>query len=249
MSQYDDTDERYADDEGYADDDTDNYDYSNDPNVAQVKDEPRTERLETVIPIGEAVTPETLHGVVAFTASVNLGTKDNNRHFRCELPFVVQPQWTHDQAAAQAASYFNRCVAVTLNQAGLPMAVDDEGILREVVKRFDGAQRVEAPRRRDDDRGDRRSSESDEPPGGFPHPADMRRPDHVNERMWRDLCENYDDWYDNRGDKASGQAFDSSPDFKRKDDGKGLWLRPFRRENNQRGGGDRGHDRRSSRNY
>jgi hypothetical protein len=227
----------YDDDGPYEDDDNtdeEGYDYSGDPNVRAIVPEPVAEpkRRETVIPIGEAVTPETLHGVVAFTRSLNLGSRDNNAHFRCELPFVVQPQWTPDVVAAQAADTFYQCVAVVLQQAGLPFTVSDDGVLHEVVQAFPGTKQVERERR----------SERQESPGRnrneFPHPADMRRPDHIGEGLWRDLSENYDDWYDNRADKASGEGYENGPDFKRKDDGKGLWLKPFRRDSGGgRGGG------------
>ena len=143
------------------------------------------------------MTPETLHGVVAFTRSLNLGSRDNNAHFRCELPFVVQPQWKPDQVAAQAADTFYQCVAVVLQQAGLPFTISDDGVLHEVVQAFTGAKPVEQ-------RAERQESSSGSS-SRFPHPADMRRPEHISEGMWRDLCENYDDWYDNRADKASGE--------------------------------------------
>jgi len=224
------------DDDGYEED---GYDYEGDPTVQPVNPpdpqpvpEP-TPRRETVIPIGEAVTAETLHGVVAFTRSLNLGSRDNNAHFRCEMPFVVQPGWTPDQCAAQAADAFYQCVAVVLGQAGLPFAVGEDGVLHEVIKNFPGARRV------DQAEGDRRPARRPEGGGGgdqFPHPADMRRPEHIRADDWDDLCERYEDWYDNRADKASGQGYENGPDFKRRDDGKGLWLRPFRRDGGGRGG-------------
>lgn len=229
------------------DDDQDGYDYGNDPNVRAIEPHgepvPEPTRRETVIPIGEAVTPETLHGVVAFTRSLNLGSRDNNAHFRCELPFVVQPQWKPDQVAAQAADTFYQCVAVVLQQAGLPFTVGEDGVLHEVVKAFAGAQRVDEGRR-----PERERQPAARPSSEFPHPADMRRPDHIGEGLWRDLCENYEDWYDNRADKASGDGYENGPDFKRKDDGKGLWMKPFRREG---GGGNRsgGHARSGGRRY
>jgi hypothetical protein len=238
----------YDDDDGtvYEDEAEEGYDYSGDPNVRAIVPEPDNQpvaapqRRETVIPIGEAVTPETLHGVVAFTRSLNLGSRDNNAHFRCELPFVVQPQWKPDQVAAQAADTFYQCVAVVLQQAGLPFTISDDGVLHEVVQAFTGAKPVEQ-------RAERQESSSGSS-SRFPHPADMRRPEHISEGMWRDLCENYDDWYDNRADKASGEYAAGSPDFKRKDDGKGLWITPFRREGGgNRGGG--GHARSGGRRY
>lgn len=239
----------YDDGQQYDDDETeDGYDYSNDPNVSAV--EPPTPvdppaRRETVIPIGEAVTPETLHGVVAFTRSLNLGSRDNNAHFRCELPFVVQPQWKPDQVAAQAADTFYQCVAVVLQQAGLPFTIGEDGVLHEVVKAFPGAQRVDESRPRRQESDEDRPARSGGGSGEFPHPADMRRPDHIAAGLWADLCDNYEDWYDNRADKASGDGYENGPDFKRKDDGKGLWLRPFRREGERGGGGNRGGHARS----
>ena len=243
MTDYDGT----YDDDGNVDEE--GYDYSQDPNVrAIIPPEPEPvdppKRRETVIPIGEAVTPETLHGVVAFTRSLNLGSRDNNAHFRCELPFVVQPQWKPDQVAAQAADTFYQCVAVVLQQAGLPFTVSDDGVLHEVVQAFTGAKQVDdRPRRQESSGGGGGRSE-------FPHPADMRRPEHIGEGLWRDLCENYDDWYDNRADKASGDGYENGPDFKRKDDGKGLWMKPFRREGGgARSGGGTGHARSGGRRY
>lgn len=242
----------YQDDQDQYDDEP--YDYSDDPNVQQVTDEPRPRpvpdpapRRETVIPIGEAVTPETMHGVVAFTRSLNLGSRDNNAHFRCEMPFVVQPQWAPDQVAAQAADTFYQCVAVVLQQAGLPFTVGEDGVLHEVVQAFPGTRRVDQDTGQD--RGPRREPQYDQGNsrgggGQFPHPADMRRPEHIRTEDWRDLCANYEDWYDNRQEKADGSGYPNGPDFKRKDDGKGLWLTPFRKDGGRggrqhQGGGQR----------
>lgn len=220
--------------QGYEDE----YDYSNDPNVQRVEQPQKANPV--VIPIGEAVTAETLHGVVAFTRSLNLGSRDNNAHYRCEMPFVVQPGWPPEQCAAQAADAFYQCVAVVLQQAGLPFTVGEDGVLREVLRSFPGAREVEQDRPRRD-RDDDRREDNGSPASSFPHPADLRRPDHIRDSDWRDLCDHYDDYYDNRDDKHSGQAGASSPDFKHKDSGKGLWLTPFRREG---GGGNRGGNRR-----
>jgi hypothetical protein len=241
-------DDRYA---GQYEEDEDGYDYSDDPNVEAIDPPPEPEpvpvatpeRRETIIPIGEAVTPETLHGVVAFTRSLNLGTRDNNAHFRCEMPFVVQPQWSPVQCAAAAADAFYQAVAVVLQQAGLPYAIGDEGVIHEVVKEFPGARRVDQPEPRQDEVSDRRERNGSSGARDFPHPADLSRPEHIRADVWRDLCENYDDWYDNRADKASGDAYKSSPDFKRKDDGKGLWMRPFKRDAGGGRGGGRSHAR------
>ena len=60
-------------------------------------------RGQAPIPMGEVDTGEALHGLVAFTRSVNLGMRDDNAHFRIEMPFLVQPGWSWPTIAAMAA--------------------------------------------------------------------------------------------------------------------------------------------------
>jgi hypothetical protein len=41
-----------------------------------------------------------------------------------------------------------------------------------------------------------------------------------DDHLWRDLSDNFGQWWDNRKDKRNPRA----PDFKRKNDGEALWL-------------------------
>lgn len=224
-----------TDDEGYEDDgEYEEAEYEEEAPEAQAGPAPAPERRETVIPIGEAVTPDTLHGVVAYTRSLNLGTRDNNAHFRVEMPFVVQPQWTPTQAAASAADAFYQCKAVVLEQAGLAFSIDEGGVLHETIRKaFPDAERKNERRiravRDDEDEPEEQARRAHPSNGEFPHPADMDRPKHISEDLWDDLCENYGDgWYDNRAAKAKGDYKATASDFVRASDRKSLWLKPFR---------------------
>jgi hypothetical protein len=206
------------------------------------------------IPMGEVNTGEQVQGLVAFTRSVNLGTKDNNAHFRIELPFVVQPGWDWPTVAAQAADAFFHCKAVIYDQAGLPFTVDEGGVLRETLRHhFPDAEPVRGRQAR---QGTREPSRGGGRPAGggsrFPHPRDMDQPEHISDELWWDLVDNYGDWFDNRPRKAGPwtdengveqEAYKATAsDFVRRSDRKSVWLRPFAKAGSRggRSGGGQG---------
>ena len=219
------------------------------------------ERKAASLPVGQIETEETLHGEVRMTRSLGLGSRNDVVHFSVALPVVVQPGWSLSQQAVAAADTAGVVKSIVYSQLGLDFSIDSEGVMHEVIKAFPGAERVrerqeEGPRtreqaREDDDRRAeerqaRRDQYRDSNGGGrHPHPADLDRPQHVDRDVWQDLCENYQDWFDNRSDKASGKYKDTAPDFKRAEDGQTIWLAPFRRDNRSRqpSGRGRGYDR------
>ena len=186
-------------------------------------------RPPPVIPIGEVETPETQHGIVAITRQMNLGGgKDDNIWARIELPFPVQPGWEMDQIAVQAVAYFNTATAVVCEQLGLSVEMSENGVLREAVRRtFPDAEEAKPERRSTAPRrssAGHRTQQSGRSQIVYPHPADLDQPDDVADEDWDDLCNNFDDWYDNRASKAQGKV-PRGPDFKHKKDGTGIWLR------------------------
>lgn len=215
-------------------------------------DEESLRRNLQAIPMGEIDTGEALEGHVAFTRSVNLGTRDDNAHYRIEMPFVVQPGWDWATIAAHAADAFWHCKAVVYDQAGLPFTVDEGGVLRETLRhqlpdaepapapeRHRPPEREPAPR---DESGNGRPARTG---GRFPHPRDMDQPEHIPDDIWWNLVDNFDDWYDNRPQKAKGEYKDTASDFVRKGDRKSVWLRPFAQASGggrSSGGRGRGYD-------
>jgi hypothetical protein len=180
------------------------------------------------------MTAETMTGMVKITRSINLGSKDNNLHIGAELPVMIQPGWTPDQISAMYTDGFYQIKAVVYEQAGIEFSVDEGGILREVIgHHLPGTTEERAPARSSGGGGGERAARQAR---GFPDPRDLERPPHIDEVLWDDLCDNPGDWYDNRGDKASGSKAASWPDFKSKQDGTGIWLAPFRRGNGGGGG-------------
>jgi hypothetical protein len=239
-------DEEYVDEEYLAEPEE-----REDPEPEPPKRQPRTkptpqEKAATQLPIAGIETAETLHGEVRMTRSLSLGSRNDVIHFSVALPVVVQEGWTLAQQAVAAADTAGIVKSIVYSQLGLDFTVTEDGVLMEVLKAFPGAERVQE---REEELGPygRRKQHDDngEPPrrAGFPHPADLDRPDHVDREVWADLCEHYSDWYDNRRDKASGKYKDTAPDFKRAEDSETIWLRPFRKESSRssRGGGGRGY--------
>lgn len=184
----------------------------------------RAVKMATPVPLAEVETPNTLHGEVKFTRSVALtgGRNGDMAHLSVTLPFAVQPGMDLPTVAALASDVFFQAKAVVFEQAGIEFTYDEGGIIHEVIKRhFPGAETSEAPRRasRDDEDDDE----------DFPRPRAMEKPAHIKTAVWRDLCDNPGDYYDNRAAKASGKYKATSPDFKHRETGEGIWLRPPRR--------------------
>lgn len=212
-------------------------------NEHEEEEEPR--RLP-VIPLGEAETEETMHGLVGYTRQVNFGDRDNNCWAKMELPFPIQPGWEMDQVAVQAVAYFNTVVSVVSEQLGLPVMVTDSGVVREAIHRHfpdaeevgDGAPRRQPQRRQTQQRRQpaRQQQQNSAPRRSYPHPSELDKPDHIEIEDWEDLCNNSGDWYDNRSDKAQGIGHPQQPDFRHKTDGTALWLQPY---NPAQGGGNR----------
>ena len=159
-------------------------------------DEESLRRNLQAIPMGEIDTGEALEGHVAFTRSVNLGTRDDNAHYRIEMPFVVQPGWDWATIAAHAADAFWHCKAVVYDQAGLPFTVDEGGVLRETLRhQLPDAEPAPAPERHrpperepapHDESGNGRPARTG---GRFPHPRDMDQPEHITDDIWWDLVD------------------------------------------------------------
>jgi hypothetical protein len=191
------------------------------------------------IPVGEVETEQTMVGTVKVTRSLSLGGKNDQVHLGIEIPFVVQPSWKPEEVAAHAADACFQAKATVYEQLGLQFTIDEGGVLREVIRHhFPDAKRVDEdeplPRRdRAEPRQDRPKAKRS--PTRDPHPADIERPEHIDEEEWDDLVENYEEeWYDNRARKRKGEFKATSPDFTRRSDRKGLWLKPFRREAHSR---------------
>lgn len=256
MTNYDDDPEEYEDEpEDEGDPEPEDVQEPEEPEEPEPKARKKPTREASVtIPIGEAVTAESMHGVVAFTRSINLGERDHNAHYRVEMPFVVQPGWTPAQGAASAADAFYQAKAVVLEQAGLEFSIDESGVLHEAVRKtFPKAEkqrpnerRMRAVREEEEDEGDEEQTNGHHPAGrtrgtgGMMHPADMDRPKHISQGLWLDLCEGLGDtWYDNRPRKESGEYKSTAADFVRADDRKSIWLKPFRQPG-QRAGARRG---------
>ena len=186
-------------------------------------------RPPPVLPLGEVETPETKYGIVAITRQMNMGGgKDDNKWYRFECPVPFQPGWDLDQCAVQAVQYFNMTEAVVCEQAGLSVEMSENGILREVRVReaFPDAEEVKPERRSTAPRrssAGHRTQQSGRSQIVYPHPADLDQPPDVSDEDWDDLCNNFDDWYDNRASKAQGKV-PRGPDFKHKQDGTGIWL-------------------------
>ena len=205
------------------------------------------EKAAAKVPLGQVETDETLHGEVRITRSLSLGSKNDQIHLSVMLPVVVQPGWSLPQQAVAAADTCGIVKSLVYSQLGLEFTIDEEGIMHEVLRSFPGAEKVRDPEPRsrreelredDDRRADERQSRRDEyrengGSGRFAHPADLKRPEHVDSEVWDDLVHNFDDWYDNRRDKDSGKYKNTAPDFKRAEDGEAVWLKPFRRESNR----------------
>ncbi|XP_010938617.1 protein OSB3, chloroplastic/mitochondrial [Elaeis guineensis] len=57
----------------------------------------------------------------------------------------------------------------------------------------------------------------------FKKSGNLKKPE-SSMKLWNDLVVNPQQWWDNRMDKVNGLKISKYPDFKHKDDGKGLWL-------------------------
>jgi hypothetical protein len=209
----------------------DTYDPEPEPEPAPV-DEPMSSKPPPVIPLGEVTTEDSLpNNEISYTRQVNLGSRDDNAWIKLALQFPTQPGWDMDQLAVQAVNYGNVCVSVVSEMAGLPVMMTDSGMIREAIRtNFPDAEDVTpeqdrpkrkaaAPRRQE--RTTPRSSHR------YPAPAELEMPERVDEDDWADLCENPDDWYDNRADKANGKGPARGPDFRHKRDGTGIWLTAY----------------------
>jgi hypothetical protein len=209
----------------------------------QGEDAPQPRPVARVIPIGEAETGDTItDNEVSYTRQVNLGSRDDNAWFRMSLRFPTQPGWEMDQIAVQGVAYFNTVVSVVCEQAGLPVFVTESGVVREAIHTLlPGAEEVQedrpAPRRRQErSQPSRRASSGGGGRGrNYPPPSEIDKPDHIDAEDWDDLCSNPDDWYDNRADKAKGIGHPQGPDFRHKQDGTGLWMRPYQPSGRGRG--------------
>ena len=208
------------------------------------------EKAATLLPVAQVETAETLHGEVRITRSLSLGSRNDVIHLSVALPVVVQPNWTLAQQAVAAADTCGIVKSIVYSQLGLDFTITEDGVMMEVVKAFPGTERVRGGdkaeeelgpygRRKQRDDDDDRGSRGDNGHGRFPHPSDLDRPDHVDREVWADLCNHYDDWYDNRKDKQSGKYKSTAPDFKRAEDSETIWLKPFRQESRSGGGGGR----------
>lgn len=240
-------DDTYDPDEAEYEDDTTEAEPEPTPEPAAVATKARKQaakqpKPKSVLPIGEVETVETLHGAVSITRGIGLGTKNDQVYIKCELPVVIQPGWTPEEDAAAASIMMNMAKSVVYEHGGLPFTIDEGGIIHEAIRHhFPDAEPLGGADREDDRRQERRHERHDRRGSGsgargFPHPSEMERPDHVEEEDWDDLCDNYEDFYDNRKDKADGTAFARSPDFRAKGDGPSIWLTPYSPDNSRRGG-------------
>jgi hypothetical protein len=175
------------------------------------------EREEAPHPIAQIDTPDQLKGRVRFTRSLQLGSGRNDQaHFSLEMEFSYPPEADLAAVAAMAADVFFQTKATVYEQAGLEMTLDEAGVLHEVVRKAIAADSTPA-------------ASGGGGGSAFPNPSDMNRPSHIKADVWRDLVENFGDYYDNRPQKANGEYKSNAPDFKHRDSGEAIWLTAPRR--------------------
>lgn len=205
----------------------------------QVAAEEAKKKPKTVLPIGQVETPETMHGTVGITRGVALSNKNDIVYYKVEMPYVRQPGWSQEECAIEASATMNTVTAVVCEHAGLPCELGEDGILREIVR----AHFPDATREREDDDRPRRSRDEHPSRNGrgdkYPHPADLECPDTVDPDDWDDLVENYDDYYDNRADKAKGVGNPRGPDFRHKRTKEGIWLKAYSPDGDAKRSGSR----------
>lgn len=176
-----------------------------------------------------AVEIKTLTGTAYYSKKLNDGNYGSDEA-GIHVQFDIDPEWSDELILSAARDAFVKAKATVYEQLGIKFSVTDEGVVAEaldaspaalaVVKEvFPGATVESVPEA---------AAPADGPwygkRGRSPSDKATGQPILINgQDPWDVLATNPDLFYDNRPRKASGEYKPTSPDFKHKDSGTGLW--------------------------
>ena len=170
-----------------------------------------TEVSETanVSPEGEG---EGLKAIVRFSRKCKAAGDFGMAEFSISLPVAISLDESEDSIIDRVRNTSNIVQALVLEQMGLPYAIDQ--VAGRVVESTPYSALL--------DSGQAAAAPSTVQRTALPD----TKPNHVSQDLWDDLQAHPENWTDNRPKKASGDYKPTAADFKRKADGKSIWLAP-----------------------
>ena len=160
--------------------------------------------------------PRITVGYVRKTSLPSEQYKTETAEASCHVQADVNIESSDEDKAAAIKGAFLLAKGAVSEQLGLKFTVDPDLIVQETIERVLGGQVENAtattPQRT---RGGQSASQRQ---------ASSNKPPKAQADLWAELEANPGGFFDNRAKKASGEAKPTSPDFKRKGTGEGLWL-------------------------